>query len=94
MTPQEMFNKLAADRMNAKEEFREDLEDKAILWAHEAIIHLEADLEMAREKLRQIKEIVAKSPELNMSNFDTDQVAEPLIKVCNILQPDEDGEVI
>lgn len=95
MTPQEMFNKLAADRMNAKEDFREDLEDKAILWAYEVIIYMEADLEIAREKLRQIETIVDKAPELNMSNFDVDQVAElnsALIEIYEVLQPDEGGE--
>lgn len=61
------------------------------------IIYLEADLEIAREKLKKIEEIVNKAPELNMSNFDVDQVADlnsAMIEVYMVLQPDEDGEVI
>lgn len=97
MTPQEMFSKLVYARMNAREDFNEDLEDKAILWAYETIIYLEADLEIAREKLKQIEAIVDQAPELNMSNFDMDQVTElnnSLIEIYQVLQPDEDVEII
>lgn len=61
------------------------------------IIYLEADLDIAKEKLRQIEEIVGKTPELNMSNFDVDQVAElnnAMIEIWEVLQPDEGGEII
>jgi hypothetical protein len=61
------------------------------------IIYLEADLETAREKLKKIAEIVEKAPELNMSNFDVDQVAElnsAMIEIWEVLQPDEGGEII
>jgi hypothetical protein len=61
------------------------------------IIHLEADLEIAQEKLKQIEAIVNKTPELNMSNFDIDQVGElnsAMLEIWDILQPDEGGEQI
>lgn len=61
------------------------------------IIYLEADLEIAREKLKKIEEIVNKAPELNMSNFDVDEVAElnnAMIEVWEVLQSDEYGEEI
>lgn len=61
------------------------------------IIYLEADLEIALEKLKKIEEIVNKAPELNMSNFDIDQVADlnsAMIEIWDVLQPDEGGEII
>lgn len=63
----------------------------------ETIIYLEADLEIAKEKLRLIEEIVNAAPELNMSNYDVDQVAElnaAMIHIWEVLQPDEGGEMI
>lgn len=62
----------------------------------EAVIYLKADLEIAMDKLKRIEEIVNKAPELNMSNFDIDQVAElnnAMIEIWFLLQPDEiEGE--
>jgi hypothetical protein len=61
------------------------------------IIYLEADLEIAKEKLRRIEQIVDAAPELNISNYDVDQVAKlnaAMIEIWETLQPDETGEII
>lgn len=55
------------------------------------IIHLTSQLEEANNKLRLIEEIVDNVPELNICNYDIDQVAElnnGMIEIWNVLQQD------
>lgn len=58
------------------------------------IMQLEADLVMTRDTLKMIRAIAERAPELNLCNYDFEQVValnEAMVEIYLILNPD-DGE--
>ncbi len=44
MTSEERFREMAEDAMEAEEEFNDDRDDRAIIWAHKEIVRLRLEL--------------------------------------------------